>query len=311
MKIAINPRGKPPSKKAERIHFDSLFELAEFLDSDLGKDPRSVDGTHGKNHGRYGLCSAKSAGHDWDLNCGYKKAKEMAFEGWQEGLEDIRLFSEKLTASWPNAEVFNQADGIDFAMSDEGEEICVDAVLDGDDMHWRAPVFITDKPIIRIGVNIGALGSTDAEAMKARGMICGAMIQQIERMGFGVQLYAIHCSMEGGTGGDIIRSVKIKDSDEYVHDATIAFWVAHPAAIRRITFRLLECTPYSPARIGSGMGATQEFTSPDLDYITPSVHAMRQSGALKNADAMMEATIKMVEEIMEKQVQVVDQFATK
>lgn len=255
-----------PKRDAQR-EFGSIAEVHEWLDGE-GKDPDKNPEWCCK---KYCMNSAKtnSASNSWDLNAGYEKAYEMSYRGWEAGAEKLRAALDKLDDFSPVSNMDDEADGIDLLIADEGEMFMPDEYFAGEENFMMDVRFKTHKPIIRICCNISASAGIQSDDMVARGTVIAAVCRKLERLGYGVQIYVADAGM--GSKGISVNLVRIKDSSEYIDDRALAFWMGHPAALRRIFFRFIEATPIR-IEIGGAYGMPSNFESDDFDLVSTSAH---------------------------------------
>lgn len=285
-------------KNLHQNHFESVSELQTWLtEYDPQKDPKSM----GKKT-QQSSSSSHNPDKGWDLNAGWNKAREMSYSGWEKGAEDMRKCMEAIEDELPSAGACGIANGFDWEYSDEGDELDIDSYLEGDDRCWANPVFHVDKPIVRCFVNISASAGVSAQCMAARGAVVCAMICKLERLGYGVQVYSGDCGYDHG-GNYFVNSVKVKDSDEFLHEGLLAFWLSHPAALRRIGFRMIEAVNTDVCNIPSSYGMPANFASDDFDFVSDGAHLndAQSEGWHGDSVAAGAAATKMIKEIIEQQ----------
>lgn len=278
-------------------HWDSLAELKDWLFEGNGR--MEVVKEDKLSHGSDGNNSSVSNGRgmEWDLKAGWDGAVAMATgAGWEEGAEKIRTILEGIEAYQPEVEEEANTQAFTFEFGEEGDEFDVGALLSGDDRPWLETKFEATKPIVRILVDVGASAGVDAQAMLGRGCVMAAVAAKLERLNFGVQLYIGHVGM--GQNKLHACTVRIKDSDERVDEGIVAFWLAHPAAFRRLAFRMIEA---SHAKwLGGGYGMPRQMQSDDFDLISPSAHlnrAQRENWG-NNPDNAAKATLDLVNKVL-------------
>jgi hypothetical protein len=298
---------KPTLKDIEiHTHFDSLAELKDWViegdgrTEEIRKNPRSFGSVLGEES------SAKSSREQsWDLGAGWDGAVAMATgSGWEEGAEKIRTILSGIECYSPDVEMEANTNSFTFEFDEEGDEFDVGALLSGDDRPWLQTKFESTKPIVRILCDVCASAGVDARAMLGRGCVIAAVASKLERIGFGVQIF-IGFSCRGG-GQRFASTVRVKDSDERVDEAALAFWMAHPAAFRRIGFRVIEASEAD--WLGYGYGTPTQIESDDFDLISPSAHLQRArvENWGSNPDAAAKATLEIVDKILSGQLEKVE-----
>jgi len=249
-------------------HFESVSELQTWLEE--YKPMEDKKSFAAKTHSN--SSQAEGRGEGWDLNLGWKGALEMSYSGWDEGAEIMRKCMDAIDDELPTASGCGLANGFDWEMSDEGDELSIDSYLEGDDRCWANPVFHQEKPVVRLMINQCASAGISASVFNARGAVICAMVCKLERLGYGVQVYYGDGGQGQKTTSYYFNSVKVKDSDEFLHEGTLAFWLTHPAAFRRIGFRMIESVDYSVCDICTGYGLPANFSSDDFDFVSGSSH---------------------------------------
>jgi hypothetical protein len=287
-------RAFDPETDATR-QFGSIAEVHEWIDGP-GKDPHS---NHEWAASQISMNSStkEGAGMSWDLNAGWDKARVMSYEGWSEGAEKLRTALEKLEDFSPTSSLEDEADGMDLKIGDEGEMFMPDEYFAGEENFMVNIEFKVHKPIIRICCNISASCGVSANDMVARGVVIAATCRKLERLGYGVQIWVADCGK--GCDGYSVNLVRIKDSDERMDDKALAFWMGHPAALRRIFFRFIEATPVR-VQIGLSYGTPGDFTSDDFDLVSPSAHLdrARSEGWFNKPEAAAKASEEFITKVL-------------
>jgi len=177
---------------------------------------------------------------DWDLNTDYDRALGLARSGWKEIGDEI----DKLLRS---LQLDVDKDDIKYHFDVSGEEIDVSRYLAGDPECYLDPR-LTDggklgTRVINLWLKVGDNCSTDATTLKNRGMYYATLVRALEQSGksVGVTLY-VACQSRN-TNAKTLTTIRIKKPCEHLDPNTLAFWIAHPAAFRRIIFRLWELLP--------------------------------------------------------------------
>lgn len=283
-------------------HWDSLAELKDWLfEGDGRREVVEADKKSFASIVHVNSSENNAASDSWDLKAGWAGAVAMATGGgWEAGAERIRRILEGIESYAPEVEEEANTQAFTFEYGEEGDEFDVGALLSGDDRPWLETKFEATKPIVRILCDIGASAGVSAEAMLGRGCVMAAVASKLERLGFGVQLFI---GFNGnGYGGGVTKThactVRVKDSDERVDEGILAFWLAHPAAFRRLCFRMIEASHAD--WLGCGYGTPRQLDSDDFDLISPSAHLNRaqREGWGNNPDTAAKATLALVNEVL-------------
>lgn len=195
----------------------------------------------------------KEPSADWDMCAGYDGAVRMAVRGWADGLRGIDSL---LVAGSPDAgrlafDVVHDVvgDTVDVGVFLEGEPECMSSYVP------------TVKPVFELMLNVAASVGVSAETLQRRGAIVFGVCRSLELMGYSVGITA-NWSVERGDYYSEIN-VRVKEPSEYITPEVAAFWLTHPACLRRVFFRIGESLSYDHRRAGgfikgSGYGQPTE-----------------------------------------------------
>jgi hypothetical protein len=139
----------------------------------------------------------------------------------------------------------------------EGMGIDVAKYVEGEPECWQSYVAThvegQGQRILRLVVNGSTSGGIHADEMIRRGSFITATVDCLERAGFNVEVwYVMGCLGYHGVHTDI--NVKIKDSNQPLDLARMAFALGHPSMLRRLLFAVIERTPDSHKDASSGYG---------------------------------------------------------
>lgn len=90
-------------------------------------------------------------------------------------------------------------------------------------------------------VNLSCSGGIAADALLANGVAVLSVIRSLELLGYSIRLFVGNFTETGRYKHTDL--VLVKDYDGYVDHSVLAFWVAHPSALRRINFRIRDHNP--------------------------------------------------------------------
>lgn len=282
----MEPKFKMPGDPEHNcvLYWDSIWSLCD----DLANKP--------KTQRRRNFSTKKSLGEDWDLGCEWDQALSLAASGWPEGGRKVEDMMAKIESLQPHCEVIGEAAGLEYRFDEEGDEIDTGAFLAGDERPWIDPKFNATKPIVRIGANMAASAGVRADTMMARGVMVAAVCRYLERAGYGTQIYLyLH---ESKVSLFQSATVMIKDSTEYLDPNKLAFWLAHPAAFRRIGFRMIEWCSFD---MGYNYGIPSSWPSPDLDLQSAEAHLRRamKEGWHKDPGKAAECALESIKDMIE------------
>lgn len=286
------PWGGFRDKAKHHTHFDSIADFRAWVASEEKRPaPR---GTYGA---RNNVSShSNRAQQTWDLMAGWNGALELARSGWVEGGERIRRAADSLADFRPETDCENITSGMELPHCDAGVAIDVGAYLDGDENHWLSPVFKTERPQVNIAVNISASCAVDSETMAARGVVVAAAVRHLERVGYAVRVFSFmaHCTCECPPDVAEVFTLLVKDTDQILDESHLAFWLAHPAATRRLGFFVRERAPH--IGLDSAYGQPSTAAMAGFNFISDSAHLTRakREGWHNNPAAAYRAMVEII-----------------
>ncbi len=168
----------------------------------------------------------------WDLNTTFNTAREYAEMGWKEKADELRdmmsrvfKYSHENTAS--NWDVTGEC--VDIGRFMTGEPECM--------LNHNVPEIRTTK----IMVNIAAVCDADARLLFNRGIGIAAAVYALQANGITVCLHVGESvSSRSGRYDNHETMIEVNGFDQYIDPARLAFWLSHPAALRRCIFRYNE-----------------------------------------------------------------------
>lgn len=200
----------------------------EFVD--FASRPRTV--ARGDGSRRKGASQIEFAG-----TATFGEAVKLAIEGWDEGTERVRQFRDALYAS-----IASKIVRTEFVPDVEGVAFDVGQLLTGEPEHWFRPEEVIEEApgrVVRIVFNISASGGVSADVMIARGAATAALAELLEIAGNRCEVILAHAV----TGLGLLRHesyVTIKRAENQVDSARLAFALAHPATLRRLSWSARE-----------------------------------------------------------------------
>ncbi len=172
------------------------------------------------------------ASEGWDLNTPFDRAVYLATHGWQERVEEVeacmRLVQQLVSDSWGASH--------DVA----GDAVDVGAFLDGTPecmISFHTP----KRQSVNMVVSISASASADAPRLFNRGIAIAAAVYALQCAGTPVSLRVFESCTSGGERFN--TSIEVNPFGNYLDPARLAFWLSHPAALRRCFFRYQEQAP--------------------------------------------------------------------
>jgi len=197
--------------------------------------------------------------HSWSLDChSFEDALGLANNGYKDA---GKVFLEKLEAC---SLVVERKDIVRY-WDTAGEEIDIDRFLNGEPENMRAMRFSASRrkrktPTTEIIVDRFASCGIGADTIKRHGLFVLSLVRALQDQGHSVGVTVAFCGEGSNTGQDTCTiAVRVKQPDQYIDPDMLGFWLVHPAAFRRIGFRLIE---HLPEKIGQDFGAYHYYFSP-------------------------------------------------
>lgn len=184
---------------------------------------------------------------EWDLGVGYAGALKLARDGWSEGARNVE-FSD----AQPLAAAMLKTKVLDFA----GELPDIGRYVSGEPMHMTSHRR-KERPIVHLVVNLWASGGTSARTFTTYGRALLALVDQLESGGHRVELDVVFPTAP--KGHVVCAGWKVKRAADALDPAALAFSIAHPAAMRRLGFAMVERAPLA-ADDGGAYGYQTELT---------------------------------------------------
>ncbi len=217
----------------------------------------------------------------WDDGVGYNGARELANTGWNASLiRDFLIHTDQETSQ------------LEYVMV--GAQVDMGRFVSGEPEHILQYSPVEKRPIT-IWVNIGAAGFVGAKEILNRGMALAAIINSLEATGYSTEIKAVSSTYIRGKSEEtkgkendqemlerlkeeskkdklIFISISIKKFGELLDYGRMAFWMGHPAALRRLEFRYLEQIPeikdlIGPKRYGSAVELPKHLLPSNVCYL--------------------------------------------
>jgi hypothetical protein len=171
---------------------------------------------------------------EWDLNTTFQMAVSLARNGWLEHIPEVSAYLEEVTSlvhshALPTLDVTGES--IDMGRYLDGEPECMWG-------HSYEP-----PQMVRIVCNISARCDADARLLANRGIAVAAAVYALQCSGVGVTLVAGEWVSGKEDNSLFETTVEVNSIGEYIDPGKLAFWISHPAALRRCLFRYQEQMP--------------------------------------------------------------------
>jgi hypothetical protein len=224
-----------PSKNKARIeYFNSFGEMYNYAKDNA--EPKSSNGNS----------------EEWAGTKSLAKACDLARNGWTEirpEVDDLlgdltERLADKLDSLYKPMYDFGGA-YVDMGRFVEGDPECM--------VTFQAVPEGAMGRVIKIAVSGTASASIDPEHIKKRGVAIISLVDTINKLGFGVELWwdstidyeGRHCT-----------AVKLHDSADTLDINSVMFALAHPSMLRRLTFSVMEQSSKAKEQnVGGGYGS--------------------------------------------------------
>lgn len=173
---------------------------------------------------------------EWDLNTTFPRAASLARDGWLTQMPNVSAYLEEVTSlihshALPTLDVTGES--IDMGRYLDGEPECMWG-------HSHEP-----PQMVRIVCNVTAGCNADARLLANRGIAVAAAVYALQCSGVGVALVAGDWVSGKADRSLFETTVEVNSIGEYIDPGKLAFWISHPAALRRCFFRYQEQMPES------------------------------------------------------------------
>lgn len=229
-----------------QITFDGgLTALADELGSAW---PRNAAVRRGKGASR----KTSSSDPDWTLGHSYQECRGFLAHGWEEGRNTIEIVSSdtmpqpvRLKKKIAKTKVAGQRPHIARAAS-------------GSPKAMRRKKRVYREKVVRIAVNLAASATVRASETMKRGAAILSLVHALEESGVRVELDVIAATEgERSSKDSLVYRIRVKRAKDPLVLQELAFALAHPGMLRRITFELRERLP-TPIANAFGVHASGE-----------------------------------------------------
>lgn len=188
--------------------------------------------------------SSRNAEHGF-AGAAFPDALRMAREGYPEGARRLRhavgAMAAIREARRPQARWGPSGSAVDIGRYLSGEP---DSMIDT--VRAARP-----SPMVRIGVERVVSGATSTRDIEATGASVLFVVDALRTAGVPAEIWATFTvgQLPGGSSGEVLSTrVRVQDAGRPIDLERLAFWMMHPAALRRIAFGLWEHEPESVRR---------------------------------------------------------------
>lgn len=217
-----------------RYHFDGIIEAVE----------SALAGKHSGQHHIGNSSRKEAAGYGWDFGVGFDGAVRLAYEGWQEGRENVEELATQIREDIERTSIVSYARPLivaDVAGSIANVPAYIAGVPDSMfDWHLEEQ----SAPIVHIVIETTASAGISAEFYSVRGSAVVALIDMLETAGRRCEVTLVDTMFSGWGGGHMadVRTTLKRPGDHLQLDS-LAYAICHPGYFRRIGFAHIENLP--------------------------------------------------------------------
>jgi len=231
--------------------------------------------------------SAITGSKDFTGTEDFASAVTIARHGWPEGARRVRDIAGGLQHNL-EAHIVKQASYYDI----EGADVNVGRYLDGnpDCMINFRKAERTGSPVVTISVNASLGGGHGTDIIEARGAAIAALVDLMEMAGVRVELWAGSLTQGRSKTDTYAQRVCIKQANDALDIDRVAFCLAHPSFLRRLSFAERDLCSDDTQRkamgygkFDGGYGMAIEIIDPDMQLHVPSYN--NDSRNWKHSDA--------------------------
>jgi hypothetical protein len=179
-----------------------------------------------------GRCASteNNSSTSWDLNTDFDHARTLANRGWMDKAAELEGYMTSV----------NDLDygGFQTSLDVTGECVDVGAYLAGEP-ECMMSMAVPAKRSITFVVNVSFSAACDARQLLNRGIAVAAAVYALQCNGVSVSL-KVGSWVDDHNGHVHETFIEINQYGEYISPARLAFWLAHPASLRRCIFRINE-----------------------------------------------------------------------
>lgn len=230
-------------------------------------------------------------------------AMKIAEEGWKEGISQIERVRNRIAALYPRKAKPSQY-GI------TGVIPSIPRAVSGNIMNMKSPESrrSNHRPVITLISDMSCNWTIDSKVIANRAAVVAALIDEIEAVGYSVEVVSTAVS-KGKSLGDgknfrVASSVIVKKSDQYADLSRLAFAMGHPSMFRRMIFADWGSEETCRFGLGAGLGYNLSFTPAEDsafkgNFYIPSVEHYRKE--FETEDIAATEGVDLLKKILAKQ----------
>lgn len=274
------------SPEAALYHFDSLHELGVWIETAPRTWPDRA----------YSLSTEGGKGYKWDLGTGYAEAVRLAQEGWIEGAERAQEALKAFNPATPQPETKTDF----YGFRPHVPRFCAGAP-DSMVRHARPPLN-GSKRVLTLVVQTSIAFFTEARCAANYGIAVAQYVNQLEGDDTRVELIAAATLDYRGRRGAFTWT--LKQAEQPLDLAVVAFAIGHPAMFRRLVVAAMERSDLRPQ---TNYGVPMDAEASDLINYPPGtviLNGMREANSLARTpqDALEHITQQIEKSIQEREL---------
>lgn len=249
-----------------KLHFNTWSEYVDFCEHRKLATPNVEDSRDNRNT----FCGGVT----------FDEALSLARTGWAEGTARIKTLSQVLTDK-----VYSCVEKPEIQYDVTGADWDIGALMQGAPECWYRYETVLEKSpgkVVHVVFNGTASGGVSTEVIEAKGAAISAFIECLELTGNKVSVDIVFYAGPTGPDNYQIVTVTLKQAGQTLDLDRLAFALAHPASLRRLTFAAYEAFPYGSS---NGYGQPQEYPGEADIYIGCSTYEQPEWTDTKEATA--------------------------
>lgn len=198
--------------------------------------------------------SSQTGEESWTGTANYEAAGELARSGWAEPRATVQGHREAATTEFARA----------MAPRWTVEHVRVGGVFDpvrdrvGSQFCWQRPIEherpMTTTRVHRVNVPIAASSGVEPDEMLEAGAAVVALVDVLRILGHTLEVVVTE-TVSNGNGSTFVCGFLLHKAGDVVDVDRLAYWLAHPSALRRHVFACNESLPQKDRqRFGFGLG---------------------------------------------------------
>lgn len=196
-----------------------------------------------------------------------EQAVQLAQTGWEEGVLKVEALQKNILVRHPL-----QLKPVQYGIA--GAYPNVARAIAGDPFNMRIPDLAkaSKRPVLTLLSDIGTNCGGKAEALLNRAAVVAALVDQIEAAGYSTEVVAFAGVYSWADSTKVRIYVQVKNSNQPVDIARLAFGLGHPGMFRRLSFAEFGHDSFTEG-LGDRLGSHMDHgkTASDKVFIVPPI----------------------------------------